>query len=135
MEVTRGHQQSSTVSIEIPVWYGGAEKWITGIHRRTTCDDVVKALLGSSDPSKDQGGYVLVERWRKVERALDSKSRIMKLWNKWGDEQCNVKLSLKRIHQSVPQLKVCVPDLSTMLCTCVIYVDQNQTRNTSYIGY
>lgn len=105
-----------TDAVEIPVWYGGVEKWITGIHRRTTCEDVVRALVSShhgagdnnnnrkiSENHRDYNNYVIVEKWRKIERVLDAKSKIQKLWSKWGEEQSNVKLSLKKIQQ--PQLK------------------------------
>ena len=41
--------------------------------------------------------YVLVEKWREVEKILKPTSLISKIWNAWSDEQANVKFSVKRI--------------------------------------
>ncbi|XP_013776004.1 ras association domain-containing protein 10-like [Limulus polyphemus] len=89
---------------EIPVWVGGFQKWVTGVTKSTTCEDIVQAVLSSSPRSKEQKGekdhksYTIVERWRKVERPLEGKSRILKVWKTWGEEQCNVRFLLKRVH-------------------------------------
>ncbi|XP_071450828.1 ras association domain-containing protein 10-like [Hetaerina americana] len=117
-----GRVQGSTA--EVPVWVNGLQRWVTGIDRRTTCDDVIKALLRSDpqprhhSPGRVGGGwgpqhqqpphqvaplpedlhhrYAIVERWRKVERPLDGRSRILKVWSAWGDAQRDVKLALRR---------------------------------------
>lgn len=96
---------------EIPVWIGGLQKWVTGVTKQTTCEDVVKAVLYSNDDMKghrsrskrDFKDYTIVERWHSVERPLDSKSRLLKVWNTWGLEQCNVRFLLKRVHGSPPK--------------------------------
>ncbi|EEC10494.1 peptidylglycine alpha-amidating monooxygenase cooh-terminal interactor protein-1, putative [Ixodes scapularis] len=83
---------------EIPVWVGGVQKWVTGVGRRTTCEDVVRALLDSWRPAKCSStnsdcNYALVELCQRgIERHLDGRSRILKLWA--GDD---VKLSLRRV--------------------------------------
>ncbi|GAB6033244.1 hypothetical protein CHUAL_012846 [Chamberlinius hualienensis] len=89
---------------EVPVWVGGSKKWVTGLNKKTTCDDVIKALLEADKRTAAAGGndvvnYVVVERWRKVERPLEPKTKLLKTWNSWGEEQANVKLSLKVIHR------------------------------------
>lgn len=92
---------------EIPVWVGGLQKWITGLTKKTTCEDIVRALLRAEGrptaEEKDWCHYVIVERWRKVERPLDSKSKILKVWKAWGEEQSNVKLTLKRLPPVTPK--------------------------------
>lgn len=76
---------------EVPVWVSGQQLWVRGMDRKTTCSDVIAALLGRPDD-----GYVLVERWRKVERPLGADTRLLKLWTAWGDAQREVRLSLRR---------------------------------------
>lgn len=92
---------------EIPVWVGGLQKWITGLTKKTTCEDIVRALLRAEGrpvaEEKDWCHYVIVERWRKVERPLESKSKILKVWKAWGEEQSNVKLTLKRLPPVTPK--------------------------------
>lgn len=77
---------------ELPVWVSGQQLWVRGLDKKTTCNDVIKALLGHQDDN-----YIIVERWRRVERPLNGDTRLLKLWTTWGDAQDEVKLSLKRI--------------------------------------
>lgn len=85
-DVTRGGVVTGgvmTSEVEIGVWVEGVQKWVTGVTRRTTCHDLIKALLraqhsGRTDDS-DVIQYVIVERWRKVERPLDHEQRILKV--------------------------------------------------------
>ncbi|XP_067134841.1 ras association domain-containing protein 10-like [Centruroides vittatus] len=89
---------------DIPLWIGGFKKWVIGVNKHTTCEDIVRAVLASNDVDRqhrhrrDNRNYTIVERWRKVERPLDSKSRILKVWKTWGDEQCNVRFLMKKVH-------------------------------------
>lgn len=96
---------AAVMGAEIPVWVGGVQKWITGVGRRTTCEEVVRALLASSRSSRKSGiqavyhggdpqQYALVEVCpRGIERRLEGDSRILKLWNSEDD----VRLSLRRV--------------------------------------
>lgn len=77
---------------ELPVWVSGQQLWVRGVDRKTTCNDVISALLGHMDES-----YVIVERWRRVERPLGGDTRLLKLWTAWGDAQREVRLSLRRV--------------------------------------
>ncbi|KAG8186258.1 hypothetical protein JTE90_004234 [Oedothorax gibbosus] len=89
---------------EIPLWIGGLQKWVTGVTKQTTCEEVIKAVLTAnsdkSKPHRDHKHYVIVERWHKVEKPLDPRSRLLKVWNTWGLEQCNVRFLLKRAHHA-----------------------------------
>ncbi|XP_042211747.1 ras association domain-containing protein 10-like [Homarus americanus] len=90
-----------TSEVEIGVWVEGVQKWVTGVTRRTTCHDIIKALLraqhnGRADDS-DVIQYVIVERWRKVERPLDHEQRILKVWRTWGEAVGEVRFSLRRV--------------------------------------
>ena len=77
-------QGDMTSDVEIGVWVDGVQKWVTGVTRRTTCHDVIKALLraqGSCNRTHetDVNSYVIVERWRKVEKPLDHEQRLLKV--------------------------------------------------------
>lgn len=88
--------------IEIPIWVGGCEKWLTGLTRRTTCDDVIYALLAHNhNPNRgsdwDVQGYAVFESWRGVERPLSDRTKIVKIWRTWGPEIINVKFCLRKL--------------------------------------
>lgn len=95
-------------------------KWVSGITKSTTCQDVLHALvlaerktannteqsskkeakeeeLAARDVSK---ALALVEQWRGVERPLSNSSRILKLWLAWGEERSQVRFVVKRISQT-----------------------------------
>ena len=91
--------------LELPVWLGGCEKWVTGLTKRTTCDDVLYALLkhdgNPNDDDLDISGFCIFERWRDVERPLRGRTKILKVWRAWGDECRNVRFSVRKV--DVPQ--------------------------------
>ena len=69
--------------LEIGVWVDGAQKWVSGLNRRTTCHDLIRALLRAQDiPATDADviNHVIVEKWKKVERPLDHEQRILKVY-------------------------------------------------------
>ncbi|QQP38689.1 AGAP011031PAlike, partial [Caligus rogercresseyi] len=77
-------------AVEISFWVGGHQKWISGIRSITTCGDILKALLKSDSKYSHHtdvlAKFVLVERWRKVEKPLRSDSKILKIYQAWGEE-------------------------------------------------
>lgn len=96
-----GHAWSN----EIPVHVKGEQRWISGITEETTCFDLIEALLIDEGVVKvtDDGNnngvnlypskvneYVIIERWRRMEQALDGRTKILKIWNAWGAEQTEV---------------------------------------------
>ncbi|XP_062974839.1 ras association domain-containing protein 10 [Elgaria multicarinata webbii] len=110
---------------QISVWICQEEKLISGLSRRTTCSDVVRVLL--EDSKQRRGGrrqqqqqlaslqecgggmlsgpphsYCMVEKWRGFERILPNKTKILRLWSAWGDEQENVRFVLVRSEASLP---------------------------------
>ncbi|NWH57957.1 RASFA protein, partial [Geococcyx californianus] len=102
---------------KISVWICQEEKLISGLSRRTTCSDVVRVLLEDSQhrrqrPAQPQPGggmlsgpphsYCIVEKWRGFERILPNKTKILRLWVAWGDEQENVRFVLVRSEASLP---------------------------------
>ncbi|RXN10319.1 ras association domain-containing 10-like protein [Labeo rohita] len=93
---------------KISVWVCREEKLVSGLSRRTTCADVVKVLLEDQNFQKGAmltgppQSYCIVEKWRGFERILPNKTKILRLWSAWGDEQENVRFVLVRSDASLP---------------------------------
>ena len=109
---------------EIPFWFHDRPKWVSGIGRSTTCQDILHSLLRAhvekKRSSRNAGGeaassssasceaeirqtsmqLALVEQWRGVERPLSGSSKILKLWSAWGEEREQVRFVVKRITSS-----------------------------------
>lgn len=94
-------------SNEIPVYIKGEQRWISGVTDQTTCLDIIEALLidegiikTTNDSNNNATGvnmyptkvneYVITERWRRMEQALDGRTKILKIWTSWGSEQSEV---------------------------------------------
>lgn len=84
---------------DIPIVVEGVQKWMTGLTRRTTCDDVIYALLYSRGQleTDSTANYAVFERWRAVERPLAGRTKIVKVWTSWGAQQPDVQLMLRRL--------------------------------------
>lgn len=92
---------------EIPIWVRGEQRWISGFTNDTTCAQLVEALLHNesipgepanfgaktantaANTTKNQ--YVITEQWRRVEQILDNKTKILKIWDAWGQTKSEVK--------------------------------------------
>lgn len=96
---------------KISVWVCREEKLVSGLTKRTTCADVVRVLL--EDQNLRQGAsaamlsgspqsYCMVEKWRGFERILPNKTKVLRLWSAWGDEQENVRFVLVKNEASLP---------------------------------
>ncbi|KAM6942577.1 ras association domain-containing protein 10 [Xenentodon cancila] len=92
-----------SVECNISVWVCREEKLVFGLSKRTTCADVVKVLLEeqSSRRGSTAHSYCIVEKWRGFERILPHKTRILRLWVAWGEEQRNVKFVLVKSEASL----------------------------------
>ena len=89
------------LEVEIPIWYNGKMKWISNLTTRSTCSDVIQAILSTDEnyfSPQSSDDFTLYESWRGVERPLKSRCRLLKLWNSWAGESQNVTLTL-RTHQ------------------------------------
>ncbi|CAK6954776.1 ras association domain-containing protein 10-like [Scomber scombrus] len=90
---------------KISVWVCREEKLVSGLSKRTTCADVVKVLLEDQDTQHGLSGctqpYCIVEKWRGFERILPNKTKILRLWMAWGEEQRNVKFVLVKSEASL----------------------------------
>ncbi|XP_078271024.1 ras association domain-containing protein 10 [Rhinoraja longicauda] len=85
---------------KIGVWVYQEEKLVSGLSRRTSCQDVIAALLEDAGLSDLLSGaldtYSLVEKWRGLERTLPNKTKVLRLWAAWGEERHNVTLVLEK---------------------------------------
>ena len=119
---------------EIPFWIHDRPKWVSGISRQTTCQDILHALVraerkaanlqevkpAKSEKSEDltcrkiSRQLALVEQWRGVERPLSGSSRILKLWNAWGEEKSQVKFVIKRISSSSSASSLVAPPVTAI---------------------
>lgn len=102
--------RSSSTSVEIPIWVDRDKKWLTGLTKRTTCDDIIYALLSTERKEELDYAhtYAIYERWRDVERPLQGRTKILRVWKAWGAEQKNVRLQLQKfedLHYSVEWVK------------------------------
>uniref|UniRef100_A0A674PJT1 Ras association domain family member 10 n=2 Tax=Takifugu rubripes TaxID=31033 RepID=A0A674PJT1_TAKRU len=87
----------------ISVFVCREEKLVFGVSKRTTCADVVKVLLEDQNLQRGTGAlsgcaqsHRIVEKWRGFQRVLPDRTKILRLWDAWGDEQRNVRFMLVR---------------------------------------
>merc|ERR1719507_1615519 len=122
MAVTRARETEAVTNvpvmpspgIEVPFLVNNNSKWMSGIVEATTCGDIIKALLAAEGRLKgvheeQLERFVLVERWRRVERPLKKDSCLLKIWQAWGPEAKDVQFILKRVSSrkvSRPRTKV-----------------------------
>ena len=122
---------------EIPFWFHDRPKWVSGIGRSTTCQDVLHSLLrahvekkkssrnaneaASSNSASSEADLrqtsmqlALVEQWRGVERPLSGSSKILKLWSAWGEEREQVRFVVKRISSSSSAAEAATSSSSTL---------------------
>jgi len=52
---TTSSSDNTELTLEIPVWVNGKRKWVTGITKKTTFDDLIYALLAQADLLKTSG--------------------------------------------------------------------------------
>jgi hypothetical protein len=80
--------------LEIPVWVNGKRKWVTGITKKTTFDDLIYALLvqadllKSSDIANSITGYAIAECIQSIEsaltqRILKGRTKVIKVSKTW----------------------------------------------------
>ncbi|KAM8940195.1 ras association domain-containing protein 10 isoform 2-T2 [Pelodytes ibericus] len=98
---------------KISVWLCQEEKLVSGLCRSTTCADIVRVLLEDHNHQQAAEGamllgppqsYCIVEKWRGFERILPNKTKILRLWAAWGEEQENVSFVLVRSEASLPNI-------------------------------
>lgn len=110
---TRSKVVEETPGKEIQVLVCHEEKVVCGVTKHTTCADVVKALLEDHKTIPESKrllhgepkDFCILERWKGFERALPSLTRILRLWNAWGDERPFIQFVLMKTSDFVPSSK------------------------------
>ncbi|MCJ8733254.1 hypothetical protein PDJAM_G00221150 [Pangasius djambal] len=108
---SRSKETEETPAKEIQVLVGKEEKVVSGVTKHTTCADVVQALLedhktipeGKRFLHGEPKDFCLLERWKGFERALPPLTRILRLWNAWGDERPFIQFVLVKTSEFVPK--------------------------------
>ena len=78
------------------IHFEGGEHEIQNLSLKTTVNDVIVAMLKNIVKTNNSSSqYVIVENWRRIERPLPPRTRILKVWKSWRNEQSNVKYFLK----------------------------------------
>ena len=80
---------------EIPFWVHDRPKWVSGITPTTTCREILISLAVSIQ--EDVKKLILTEKWHDVERPLNNDSKILPIWNSWGEERKHVRIVVKRV--------------------------------------
>lgn len=80
---------------EIPFWVHDRPKWVSGITATTTCREILISLAVSIQ--EDVKKLILTEKWHDVERPLNNDSKILPIWNSWGEERKHVRIVVKRV--------------------------------------
>ena len=98
-----------TSEVEIPIGVGGITRWMQGLTKLTTCDDIVYSLLYSmANPSQGDPGaivdnYGLFESYGDQERKLSGRTKILRVWYSWGSECNHVRYSLRKVRDDYDQ--------------------------------
>ncbi|XP_036671093.3 uncharacterized protein meru isoform X1 [Drosophila suzukii] len=109
--VEQGHK-------EIPIWMDDGEaRYVSGVTNKTTCDDIIKALIddelsngdglycgnnpkdggqrNTAAASRDYGDYIITESWGGIERSYDGNMAILPVWRAWSRVHNELRISLK----------------------------------------
>ncbi|XP_051513205.1 ras association domain-containing protein 9-like [Myxocyprinus asiaticus] len=109
----RSKAAEETPGKEIQVLVCQEEKVLCGVTKHTTCADMVKALLEDHKTIPEikrllhgePKDFCILERWKGFERALPPLTRILRLWNAWGDERPFIQFVLVKTSEFVPSSK------------------------------
>ena len=101
--VDSAHVHLEMSEVEIPVTVGGTTRWMQGLTKLTTCDDIVYSLLVSianpaeGDPGSVVDNYGLFETYGDQERKLSGRAKVLRVWSSWGAESSRVRFSLRKL--------------------------------------
>ncbi|XP_066541398.1 ras association domain-containing protein 9 [Hoplias malabaricus] len=106
----RSKDAEETPGKEIQVLVCQEEKVVCGVTKHTTCADVVQALLDDHKTIPESKRllhgepkeFCLLERWKGFERPLPPLTRILRLWNAWGEERNFIQFVLVKTSDFVP---------------------------------
>ena len=107
-DITKVMMAAESNDVEIPVWVGGIEKWVTGLTKRTTCDDLIYALLcheGNPQGFLDVPSYAICEQCQGEERQLSGRTKIVKVWRMWGSDVRKIRFFMRKVDSMLPHTR------------------------------
>jgi hypothetical protein len=128
--ITSTTQQQHQLNMrEIPIWVNDKKKWVTGISKKTTIDDIVYAILKQCNINCDYetiiNDYVLFEilydqpNTILSERILKGSSKVYKYLSKW----------LEQTNKFLLKVKKCEYYTTTADTTTTTTTDNNNSTN------
>lgn len=84
------YKQSTSICVE----FDNRAQVVDNLTRRSTVFEVLHRLL--QELNLQEGNWVFVEQWRGVERPLPPRTRILRVWHAWCNEQRNVTFKLQK---------------------------------------
>lgn len=106
---------------EMPIWIGKEDvRYVSGVTEATTSNDVIAVLIQdelNNRKYKNVDGlrhevddYILVEKWHDVESKLDGDTKVLPLYQAWGDLHNEMRFQLKinkeKLRQRLADTKV-----------------------------
>ncbi|CAI2356847.1 unnamed protein product [Caenorhabditis sp. 36 PRJEB53466] len=83
--------------MELKINIDGLERSVSGVTESTTCSQIIYALAHATS---QRGRFVMVEKYRNVERRLAPNDRPLETLRKWREHAANVTFQMLRVDQN-----------------------------------
>ncbi|ULT82256.1 hypothetical protein L3Y34_011908 [Caenorhabditis briggsae] len=83
--------------MELKINIDGLERSVSGVTENTTCSQIIYALAHATS---QRGRFVMVEKYRNVERRLAPTDRPLETLQKWREHAANVTFQMLRVDQN-----------------------------------
>ncbi|PIC18244.1 hypothetical protein B9Z55_024206 [Caenorhabditis nigoni] len=83
--------------MELKINIDGLERSVSGVTENTTCSQIIYALAHATS---QRGRFVMVEKYRNVERRLAPTDRPLETLRKWREHAANVTFQMLRVDQN-----------------------------------
>ncbi|EFO83061.1 hypothetical protein CRE_00781 [Caenorhabditis remanei] len=88
---------SNVSGMELKINIDGLERSVSGVTENTTCSQIIYALAHATS---QRGRFVMVEKYRNVERRLAPNDRPLETLRKWREHAANVTFQMLRVDQN-----------------------------------
>ncbi|CAB3400868.1 unnamed protein product [Caenorhabditis bovis] len=83
--------------MELKVIIDGYERSVSGVNENTTCSQIIYALANAISA---RGRFVIVEKYRNMERRLAPNDRPLETFRKWREHAANVTFQMLRVNSN-----------------------------------
>uniref|UniRef100_A0A8R1DN20 Ras association domain-containing protein n=1 Tax=Caenorhabditis japonica TaxID=281687 RepID=A0A8R1DN20_CAEJA len=83
--------------MELKINIDGLERSVSGVTENTTCSQIIYALAHATS---QRGRFVMIEKYRNVERRLAPNDRPLETLRKWREHSANVTFQMLRVDQN-----------------------------------